>query len=78
MTNGTLLFPWLNSLEERQWKTLSKDGVAQGEESTDQSKVTWLHCSVGPVMEIGETDDVDSVQVCYHPVYLLTILSTSL
>ncbi|KIJ54915.1 hypothetical protein M422DRAFT_101876, partial [Sphaerobolus stellatus SS14] len=62
LTNGTLLYPWLNSLEERHRRTQSKDEAVQGEGSSNEPDITWLHCSVGPVMDIGETDEIDTVQ----------------
>ncbi|KAF8574333.1 hypothetical protein K439DRAFT_1416038 [Ramaria rubella] len=62
LTDGTLLYPWLVALEERQRRAHSKEeGQTGNKESLDQPN-TWLHCSVGPVMEVGEEDDRGTAQ----------------
>ncbi|KAH7915447.1 DUF2407 C-terminal domain-containing protein [Hygrophoropsis aurantiaca] len=51
LTDGTLLFSWLNTLEERQHRAVV---VNDNQDTPAQANViTWLHCSVGPVVEAG-------------------------
>ncbi|KAF8496099.1 DUF2407 C-terminal domain-containing protein [Gautieria morchelliformis] len=62
LTDGTLLYPWLLSLEERQRRAHSEDHTASKEPSGQLNTLTWLHCSVGPVMEVGEDDERGATQ----------------
>jgi len=60
LTDGTLLHPWLTTLEERQLR-------ANASPSTDGSPqqphtITWLHCSVGLKIE-SEAEAEDKPQV---------------
>jgi hypothetical protein len=48
LTDGTFIYAWLTSLEDRQRKAVKE--VSPGEEiplNTSPAS-TWLHCSVGP------------------------------
>lgn len=66
LIDGTLLYPWLLSLEERQRRAHSKEDHLSSKEPSGQATMsTWLHCSVGPVMEVGEEDDRGTTQVGY-------------
>jgi DSC E3 ubiquitin ligase complex subunit 3, ubiquitin-like domain len=60
LTDGSLLYPWLLSLEERQRQTSADEDQSSKELS---GATVWLHCSVGPVMEDGEDDDRGTAQV---------------
>jgi len=51
LTDGTLPVSWLTSLEERQRRANPDDSVQEAAPS-----VTWLHCSIGPVMMPGEDE----------------------
>ncbi|KAF8470350.1 hypothetical protein JB92DRAFT_3135187 [Gautieria morchelliformis] len=62
LTDGTLLYPWLLSLDERQRRAHSEDHMASKEPSGQLNTFTWLHCSVGPVMEVGEDDERRATQ----------------
>ncbi|KAG2082415.1 DUF2407 C-terminal domain-containing protein [Suillus cothurnatus] len=53
LTDGTLLHEWLTTLEERQVRASSRSQ----EISKEDQLVTWLHCSVGPVIEPGEIEE---------------------
>ncbi|KAF4621039.1 hypothetical protein D9613_000362 [Agrocybe pediades] len=60
LTDGTLLYAWLASLEERQQRadSLAADaGAGSGAEAKKKESTTWIHCSVGPVMKPGETEE---------------------
>ncbi|KAG8935749.1 hypothetical protein FRC02_006558 [Tulasnella sp. 418] len=63
LTDGTFLYDWLDTLEERQKR--SKGAAVEntrhgGAESSSISSSTWLHCSVGP--EMSGNDEEESVQ----------------
>lgn len=59
LTDGTFLYSWLTSLEERQKRATSNaENVAQQQ---SQTSTTWIHCSVGPTLEPGE-EEVDRAQ----------------
>ncbi|EKM52060.1 uncharacterized protein PHACADRAFT_102061 [Phanerochaete carnosa HHB-10118-sp] len=61
LTDGTNLYSWLESLEERQRKALES---SEGQDQTASPSIptTWLHCSVGPKLEPGEEEET-KVQV---------------
>lgn len=61
LTDGTLLYPWLTSLEERQRRGNTSEDQSSSKEIL--SATIWLHCSVGPVMEAGEDESLGSAQV---------------
>lgn len=54
LTDGTFLYAWLLSLEERQRRATSESSIG-----SDTANSTWIHCSVGPKLASGEeeTDD---------------------
>jgi len=55
LTDGTLLHPWLSTLEGRQLRAKTSDASLS---SPRPHIITWLHCSVGPTLEAGtETED---------------------
>ncbi|KAF8220591.1 hypothetical protein L208DRAFT_1333034 [Tricholoma matsutake] len=59
LTDGTFLYSWLTSLEERQKRaTPDAENVARQQ---SQTATTWIHCSVGPKLEPGE-EEVDKAQ----------------
>lgn len=62
LTDGTFLYSWLTSLEERQQRVVAEEGG--GEVHQPAVSTTWLHCSIGPKIEPGEDDDGRKVQVC--------------
>jgi hypothetical protein len=53
LTDGTLLHEWLKTLEERQERATSRSQEVLKEDHL----VTWLHCSVGPKIEPGESEE---------------------
>ena len=57
LTEGTLLHAWVISLEERQ-KRANADEDITGHIS--KTTTTWIHCSVGQLLEPGEGDAEDS------------------
>ncbi|KAF8971062.1 DUF2407 ubiquitin-like domain-containing protein [Flammula alnicola] len=65
LTDGTFLFSWLTSLEERQQRAHADDessGPATATAATAKASTTWIHCSVGPVVNPGEAEDEKNVQ----------------
>ncbi|KAF9460747.1 DUF2407 C-terminal domain-containing protein [Collybia nuda] len=60
LTDGTFLYSWLTSLEERQKRATPND--EQGAQNVPSPSplqspaMTWMHCSVGPKLEIGEEE----------------------
>ncbi|EGN93980.1 hypothetical protein SERLA73DRAFT_189126 [Serpula lacrymans var. lacrymans S7.3] len=58
LTDGTLLYSWLTTLEERQNRANLGDTNNAGGAAPANSFTTWLHCSVGPIVEPGtETEE---------------------
>ncbi|KAG6857733.1 hypothetical protein H0H87_004149 [Tephrocybe sp. NHM501043] len=56
LTEGTFLYSWLASLEERQ-KRAAPDDSNNSSQSQPSSVITWMHCSVGPKLEPGEPEE---------------------
>ncbi|KAF8995501.1 DUF2407 ubiquitin-like domain-containing protein [Cyathus striatus] len=57
LTDGTYLYSWLESLEERQQRAIEDNGQHAAKSST-----TWIHCSVGPQIEPGKEDNDEGRQ----------------
>ena len=57
LSEGTLLYSWVTSLEERQ-KRANGDEDITGHIS--KTTTTWIHCSVGQPLAPGEGDTEDS------------------
>ncbi|RDB24794.1 DSC E3 ubiquitin ligase complex subunit 3 [Hypsizygus marmoreus] len=57
LTEGTFLYSWLASLEERQKRAApdAENGGPQPPATPDGT--TWVHCSVGPKLEPGEEEE---------------------
>ncbi|KAG6837807.1 hypothetical protein H0H93_016175 [Arthromyces matolae] len=55
LTEGTFLYSWLASLEERQKRSTANDTSYEPQLST--SPATWMHCSVGLRLEPGESEE---------------------
>ncbi|KAF8549221.1 hypothetical protein OG21DRAFT_1500545 [Imleria badia] len=61
LTDGTLLHSWLSTLEDRQSRATSPS-TDTASSSPQSHIITWLHCSVGPKIELGaETEDTQQV-----------------
>ncbi|TFK44449.1 DUF2407 C-terminal domain-containing protein [Crucibulum laeve] len=60
LTDGTFLYSWLVSLEERQQRAATDDDTG---EQQPAKATTWIHCSVGPKLEPGEEGDDGKAQV---------------
>ncbi|KAF9049916.1 DUF2407 ubiquitin-like domain-containing protein [Panaeolus papilionaceus] len=52
LTDGTLLHAWLVSLEERQQR-------AKHDDTASNESIKWIHCSVGPVIDLKEIEAED-------------------
>ena len=60
LTDGTLLYSWITTLEERQRRATSDEASGTQQPS---NITTWLHCSVGPKIESGEEGEDAKTQV---------------
>ncbi|KIK23542.1 hypothetical protein PISMIDRAFT_455869 [Pisolithus microcarpus 441] len=60
LTDGIRLHPWLTALEEKQHRVTSTS--EESHPPAQSSMITWLHCSVGPVIERG-TESEERPQV---------------
>ncbi|GJJ15755.1 hypothetical protein Clacol_010033 [Clathrus columnatus] len=57
LTDGALLYPLITSSEERQRRAQGAQRMSSDKFSdNDNHHTSWLHCSIGPVMEIGEEE----------------------
>lgn len=62
LSDGTFVYAWLSTLEERQARSLTDKSISFGSGSPTTASSTlnntvWLHCSVGPVLTESEDDD---------------------
>ncbi|KAG5651086.1 hypothetical protein H0H81_009958 [Sphagnurus paluster] len=63
LTEGTFLYSWLASLEERQKRAAPEDPTGDALRSPNPlSSTTWVHCSVGPPLAPGEAEDDSRTQ----------------
>ncbi|KAF8895712.1 DUF2407 C-terminal domain-containing protein [Gymnopilus junonius] len=71
LTDGTFLYSWLTSLEERQRRATSENLELKAEDASlargaagkeADSTATWIHCSIGPVMSPDEIEDDSKAQ----------------
>jgi len=60
LTDGTLLYSWITTLEERQRRATSDEASGTQQPS---NITTWLHCSVGPKIESGEEGEDAKTQM---------------
>jgi hypothetical protein len=56
LTNGTFIYSWLTSLEDKQRKAV-KDVTTEEEVPSASQALTWLHCSVGPELTQEEEEE---------------------
>ena len=57
LSEGTLLYAWVISLEERQKRANADEDIT---DHISKTTTTWIHCSVGQPLEPGEGDTEDS------------------
>ncbi|ETW81462.1 hypothetical protein HETIRDRAFT_439906 [Heterobasidion irregulare TC 32-1] len=65
LTDGTFLYPWLKSLEERQHRATAWDASNDTDDTappTPSSTLSWLQCSVGPEFAEGEGEEENTPQ----------------
>lgn len=62
LTEGTFLYSWLASLEERQKRASPDDSNNTQQPSYPPSGTTWIHCSVGPKFAPGEAEEEGRTQ----------------
>ncbi|KAF7980695.1 hypothetical protein HWV62_37145 [Athelia sp. TMB] len=58
LTDGTLLYSWITTLEERQRRATEYGDAAE----TASASTTWLHCSIGPKIEEGDETEEGRLQ----------------
>lgn len=56
LTNGTFIYSWLTSLEDKQRKAV-KDVTTEEDIPSANQALTWLHCSVGPELTQEEEEE---------------------
>ncbi|KAG6920028.1 hypothetical protein DXG01_010096 [Tephrocybe rancida] len=61
LTEGTFLYSWLVSLEERQKRATPNDTNSVPQSPTEAA-ITWMHCSVGLTLEPGEAEEEGRTQ----------------
>ncbi|KAH6914253.1 DUF2407 C-terminal domain-containing protein [Coprinopsis sp. MPI-PUGE-AT-0042] len=54
LTDGTFIYAWLASLEEKQRRAAT--GTGDTDSDRKPSGTTWIHCSVGPSVETPEDE----------------------
>ncbi|GLB37367.1 putative DUF2407 C-terminal domain containing protein [Lyophyllum shimeji] len=62
LTEGTYLYFWLTSLEEKQNRAAPEEANDTPQSSHPQPGTTWMHCSVGPKFAPGEAEDESRIQ----------------
>ncbi|KAF8070408.1 DUF2407 C-terminal domain-containing protein [Lyophyllum atratum] len=62
LTEGTFLYSWLTSLEERQKRAAPDDSNNTQQPQHPSSGTTWMHCSVGPKLAPGEAEEESRTQ----------------
>jgi hypothetical protein len=70
LTDGTFIYSWLTSLEEKQRKAVkeSVEDVDEQRTAVAAAAATWLHCSVGPEItaEDERQENIEQVSMfCY-------------
>lgn len=56
LTDGTFIYSWLISLEDKQRKAVKEVTTEEDVPSFSQA-LTWLHCSVGPELTHEEEEE---------------------
>ena len=56
LTDGTFIYSWLTSLEDKQRKAVKEVTTEEDTPSPSQA-LTWLHCSVGPELTQEEEEE---------------------
>ena len=56
LTDGTFIYSWLTSLEDKQRKAVKEVTAEEDVPSVGQA-LTWLHCSVGPELTQEEEEE---------------------
>jgi len=56
LTDGTFIYSWLTSLEDKQRKAV-KEVTAEEDIPSVSQALTWLHCSVGPELTQEEEEE---------------------
>ena len=64
LTDGTLLYSWITTLEERQRRATENGDAAE----TAGASTTWLHCSIGPKIEEGDEAEEGRLQVRFQSI----------
>src|SRR5882757_5343663 len=56
LTDGTFIYSWLTSLEDKQRKAIEEVTTEEDVPSANRA-LTWLHCSVGPEFTQEEEEE---------------------
>ncbi|THU89376.1 hypothetical protein K435DRAFT_781664 [Dendrothele bispora CBS 962.96] len=64
LTDGTMVFPWLKSLDERQKRAVADSNIG---DMSIPSVAAWLHCSVGGKLEDNEEESEETQTAQIRP-----------
>jgi hypothetical protein len=75
LTDGTFIYSWLTSLEDKQRKAIKEVTTEEDVPNTSQA-FTWLHCSVGPELtHEEEEEDLSQVRILWRIICTATARS---
>ena len=72
LTDGTFIYSWLTSLEDKQRKAV-KEVTAEEEIPNTSQALTWLHCSVGP--ELAQEEEEENLSQVRASTYVVSVTS---
>lgn len=76
LTNGTFLYGWLESLEQRQQRATDNQAHAHADSKTPGgTNAIWLHCSVGADIPEEEVEEEDKSPVGLWRVHIFYVIS---
>ena len=82
LTDGTFLYSWLASLEEKQQRaaaaTFNEEDDSSSAPQSKHAATTWIHCSVGPTLTPGEEEAEEGKQVGSGPPYMISLLTSDI
>ena len=73
LTDGTFIYSWLTSLEDKQRKAVKEVAAVEEEVLNAGQALTWLHCSVGPeLVQEEEEENLSQVRTSGYVVSVTT------
>jgi hypothetical protein len=72
LTDGTFIYSWLTSLEDKQRKAVNDVTTEEEEDPNATHALTWLHCSVGPEFtQEEEEENLTQVRILSCIIYVI-------